>query len=461
MQGSEGHRPRVVIVGAGFGGLSAAKALSGAPVDITIVDRRNYHLFQPLLYQVATADLSPADVAWPIRGIFSRNRNVSVVLGSVTDIDRERREVITDQVRVPYDYLILASGSHHSYFGNEHWEPHAPGLKRIIDATEVRKRILIAFERAETTEDPDEQRRLMNFVIVGGGPTGVEMAGAIAELSRWALARDFRRINSRDARIILVEAGDRLLRALPPELSDYAQRALERLGVEVMLNTQVKDCDAHGVRLQVGEIPAATIIWGAGVVVRDVGRWLGIETDRTGRVPVEPDLSVPGNPDIFVIGDAARIEWKDGLDVPGIAPAAKQGGRYVGRLISQLVEGRPRGAPFRYRHFGNLATIGRHSAVIDFGRVRLTGWLAWWIWGVAHIYFLIGVRQPLIVATQWFWSYLTFSKGARLITGIAPLFEQAGRGEKRSADGPDKTADTKPAARAGADGSTTELDTVR
>ena len=424
----------MVIVGAGFGGLSAAKTLIGAPVDVTVIDKRNYHLFQPLLYQVATADLSPADVAWPIRGIFSRHRNISVILGTVGGIDLKKREVVTDQVRVPYDFLIVANGSHHSYFGNEQWEPHAPGLKRIIDATELRKRVLYAFECAEITHDASEQRRLMNFVIVGGGPTGVEMAGAIAELSRWALAKDFRRINSKDARIILVEAGDRLLRAFPPHLSDYAKKALEKLGVEVMLNARVEDIDECGVRLSDQEIKAATVIWGAGVVVRDAARWLSVETDRSGRIAVNPDLSLPGHPEIFVVGDAAKVLWKDGMDVPGIAPAAKQGGKYVAKLIARLAQGKERRAPFRYRHYGNLATIGRHSAVVDFGRIKLTGWLAWWLWGVAHIYFLIGVRQPLIVATQWFWSYLTFSKGARLITGLAPLFEHQSK----------KAADTKP-----------------
>ena len=357
-----------------------------------------------------------------------------MILGTVGGIDLKKREVVTDQVRVPYDFLIVANGSHHSYFGNEQWEPHAPGLKRIIDATELRKRVLYAFERAEITHDASEQRRLMNFVIVGGGPTGVEMAGAIAELSRWALAKDFRRINSKDARIILVEAGDRLLRAFPPHLSDYAKKALEKLGVEVMLNARVEDIDECGVRLSDQEIKAATVIWGAGVVVRDAARWLSVETDRSGRIAVNPDLSLPGHPEIFVVGDAAKVLWKDGMDVPGIAPAAKQGGKYVAKLIARLAQGKERRAPFRYRHYGNLATIGRHSAVVDFGRIKLTGWLAWWLWGVAHIYFLIGVRQPLIVATQWFWSYLTFSKGARLITGLAPLFEHQSK----------KAADTKP-----------------
>ncbi|MGI9383569.1 MAG: NAD(P)/FAD-dependent oxidoreductase [Methyloligellaceae bacterium] len=416
-------RPHVVIVGAGFGGLAAAKSLARAPVDVTIIDKRNYHLFQPLLYQVATADLSPADVAWPIRSIFSSRANVRVLLGKVTGVDVDRRLVRADSLEVGYDHLVIATGSHHSYFGKDAWASQAPGLKRIIDATEIRKRILLAFERAETTEDADEQRRQLNFVIVGGGPTGVEMAGAIAELANWALAKDFNTINPRDARILLVEGTDRLLGAFPEALSSYARRVLEKLGVEILLNTHVVDCSHEGAQVGDTFVPAATIIWGAGVTVPDVGGWLGIETDRAGRVPVRPDLSVEGHPEIFVIGDAAQVPWRNTLTVPGIAPAAKQGGRYVADVIRAEAAGKPRPAPFKYRHFGNLATIGRHAAVIDFGRLRLKGWLAWWIWGVAHIYFLIGVRAPIIVAAQWFWAYLTFKKGARLITGLEPLFE--------------------------------------
>lgn len=418
-------RPRVAIIGAGFGGLSAARALAGAPVEVTLIDKRNYHLFQPLLYQVATADLSPADVAWPIRSLFSNESNVNVMLGRVDGVDVPGRAVITDQGRVDYEYLIIATGSYHSYFGKEHWEPFAPGLKRVIDATEVRKRVLISFERAETAATAEQQRRLLTFVLVGGGPTGVEMAGAIAELSRWTLARDFRRINSADARVILVEAGDRLLKAFPESLSTYAQKALEKLGVEVRLGVRVDHCDAQGVRFGAEEIPAATVVWAAGVRVRHVGEWLGVQTDRTGRVPVAPDLSLPEAPEIFIVGDAAKAPWRDGQDVPGIAPAAKQGGAHVAATIRRLAAGREKRRRFRYRHRGNLATIGRHSAIADFGWIRLTGGLAWWLWGIAHIYFLIGVRAPVIVAMQWFWSYLTYARGARLITGTAPLFEFA------------------------------------
>ncbi len=412
-------RPKVVIIGAGFGGLTAAKALKRAPVDIEIVDRRNYHLFQPLLYQVATADLSPADIAWPIRAIFSRQRNVAVTLSEVKGVDLTARQVISADRRIDYDYLIVATGAHQSYFGNDQWEAHAPGLKRLVDATEIRRRVLMAFERAELAESAEAQARELTFVVVGGGPTGVEMAGAIAELAHFTLARDFRRIKSTDARIILIEAGDRVLAPFPPDLSAKAHASLEKLGVEVWTGVQVEDITAAGVTSSNGFLPTATVVWGAGVAVKHLHDWLDVETDRIGRVAVASDLSVPGQPDVFVIGDAAKVPWKDGLDVPGIAPAAKQEGAFVARLIADRVAGRKDARIFRYRHAGNLATIGRHAAVIDFGRIRLSGFIPWWLWGIAHIYFLIGVRQPVIVALSWFWSYLTYSKGARLITGVA------------------------------------------
>ncbi|MGO9486891.1 MAG: NAD(P)/FAD-dependent oxidoreductase [Rhodomicrobium sp.] len=416
-------RPRIVIVGAGFGGLAAAKRLANQPVDVTVIDKRNYHLFQPLLYQVATADLSPADVAWPIRGIFAHVPNVRVVLGKVEGIDLKSREVISDRIRLPYDYLILATGSYHSYFGHDEWAMHAPGLKRIIDATEIRKRILLAFELAEVGMSEEERRRQLTFVIIGGGPTGVEMAGAIAELARYTLASDFRNINPRSARIILVEAGDRLLRAFPESLSDYAKRRLEKLGVDVLLNHRVEVRGKEGAFIGDMLIPSASMIWAAGVTVPHLKDWLPAETDRTGRVVVALDLSLPQHPNIFVIGDAASVPWRGGLMVPGIAPAAKQGGRYAADAILASVKRKKKPAPFRYRHRGNLATIGRHAAIADFGRIRLTGAVAWWLWGIAHIYFLIGVRAPMLVAAQWFWAYLTFGRGARLITGLAPLFE--------------------------------------
>jgi len=451
MERNTGKKPCVVIIGAGFGGLAAAKRLAGQPVDVVLIDKRNYHLFQPLLYQVATADLSPADVAWPIRSIFAKYENIRVLMARVTDVDLENRRVITDKMPIDYDYLVIASGSHHSYFGNDHWAPHAPGLKRIIDATEIRKRILLAFERAEIAESEEERNRQLTFVVVGGGPTGVEMAGAIAELARYALAADFRRINPQQARVVLVEAGDRLLKAFPEELSAYAKKALEDLGVEVKLNSFVKVEGDRGAAIGDHLIPSATVIWGAGVAVPNVKDWLGVETDRTGRVPVEPDLSVPGRPEVFVIGDAAKAEWKNGQPVPGIAPAAKQQGRYVAKVLRAAAKGRRKPKSFKYRHHGNLATIGRHSAVVDFGRVRLTGATAWWLWGLAHIYFLIGVRAPLLVAIQWFWAYLTFGKGARLITGASPLFEPVHR-QGETLDTPEpRPTDTRQPAEAASD----------
>jgi len=429
-ESDRGRRPRVVIIGAGFGGMMAAKRFKGRPVDVILVDKRNYHLFQPLLYQVATADLSPADVAWPIRGLFSHQSNVQVLLATVTGVDTQARQILTSgQGVIAYDYLILATGAQHSYFGKDEWAPFAPGLKRIIDATEIRKRILVAFERAEAAEDPAEQRRQLNFVVVGGGPTGVEMAGAIAELAHKALPKDFRTINSRDARVILVEAGDRLLKQVDPALSSYARKALERLGVEVMLGSRVSHVDAWGVAIGEESIPAATVIWGAGVAASPAGRWLGVDTDRAGRVLVDERLQVPGLAGVFAIGDTAGSQgWNDN-PVPGIAPAAKQGGAYAARAILADLGLAADPGPFRYRHHGTLATIGRNSAVIEMGRFKLTGGLAWWFWGVAHISFLIGVRSPLLVAMQWFWAYLTFKKGARLITGLHPLFDPPPRPE--------------------------------
>jgi NADH dehydrogenase len=420
---AKSRRPRVVIVGAGFGGLAAAKRLAKKSVDVTIIDQRNYHLFQPLLYQVATAALSPADVAWPIRGIFAKNPNVRVALGKVKGVDLDQKVVRSDRIDLPYDYLILATGAYHSYFGHDEWAMNAPGLKRIIDATEIRKRILLAFELAEVGMSEAEQRRQLTFVVIGGGPTGVEMAGAIAELARYTLAREFRNIDPSSARVILVEAADRLLRAFPADLSAYAERALEGLGVEVLLNKTVEVRGEEGAFIGDMLIPCATMIWAAGVKVPHLKDWLPVETDRTGRVPVQPDLSVKGHPEVFVIGDSAAVSWKDGLTVPGIAPAAKQEGRYAADIIGAAACGEQKPGPFRYRHQGNLATIGRNAAIVDFGRVKLTGRIAWWVWGFAHIYFLIGVRAPMIVAAQWFWAYLTFGRGARLITGLQPLFE--------------------------------------
>jgi NADH dehydrogenase len=409
--------PRVVIVGAGFGGLSAAKQLAKAPFDVTVVDRHNYHLFQPLLYQVATAGLSPGDIASPIRGILRRQRNARVVLGKVSAIDPARREVVAEGRHIPYDYLVVATGAEHAYFGHD-WSSYAPGLKTIDDATYLRRRILLAFERAETEPDAYERRRLLNFVVVGGGPTGVEMAGAIAELAKRALATDFRSIDPRCARIILLEAGPRLLAPFSPALSEAARRSLEQLGVEVRLGASVTDCDCSGVSLGGERLRTRTIVWAAGVKASPAAEWLGAESDRAGRVKVKSDLSVPGHPNIFVIGDAAAAIGSDGKPLPGVAPVAKQQGWYVANLVKARAAGRTL-PPFRYRDFGSMATIGRKRAVAQIGAFNASGLVAWLLWSLAHIYFLIGFRNRLAVAMNWCWNYVTFQRGTRLITGIS------------------------------------------
>ena len=417
-------RPRIVIVGAGFGGLSAAHALGSADADVTVIDRRNYHLFQPLLYQVATAGLSPAQIASPIRAILRRAANVRVVLGKVAGVDTERRVVRLDahsgNSEVPYDQLVLATGSRHAYFGHDEWEKVAPGLKKIDDATSIRRRILTAFESAEASDSPEARQRFLTFVVIGAGPTGVEMAGSIAELAHVALRHDFRTIDPRDARIVLVEAGPRVLAAFPPALSAAAHRALERLHVEVRLGAPVTNCDEGGVTIGTDHVPAATIVWAAGVAASAAGHWLGVEKDRIGRVPVGPDLTVPGHPEIFVIGDTASVAGGDGKPLPGLAPVAKQQGAYVARVLRARLAGSPAPPPFRYRDFGTMATIGRRSAVADFGWLRLDGTLAWLMWGLVHVSFLIGFRNRAIVMLDWIWSYLTFQSGARLITGSEP-----------------------------------------
>ena len=412
-------RRKVVILGAGFGGIEAARALAKSPADVTIIDRQNHHCFQPLLYQVATAALSPADVAWPIRHIFRRQANATVLMAEVQGIDTDKRIVRTDAIEVPYNDLVLATGATHSYFGHDEWAEAAPGLKRIEDATRIRRRILLAFERAEITNDEAARRRLLTFVIVGAGATGVEMAGAIAEVARQTLARDFRRIDPRSARIVLIEAGPRVMSAFPENLAAYVQATLAAKGVEIMTATRVTKCDMRGVDIESGRIDASTVIWAAGVMASPAAQWLGVAHDRAGRIPVGPDLSVPGHPEIFAIGDTAAAAGPDGRPVPGIAPAAKQMGRYVGRLIAARLAGA--GAPqppFRYRHQGDLATVGRHSAVVKLGRLELTGFIGWLFWCVVHIFFLVEIRDRFLVAFIWLWDYLTFQRGARLITEV-------------------------------------------
>lgn len=410
------RRPNVVIVGAGFGGLQAATSLAKAPVDVTILDQNNHHCFQPLLYQVATAELSPADVAWPVRGILRRQRNVEVLLAEVDGVDTAARRVHAAGRLFPYDYLILATGVTHAYFGHDEWAASAPGLKRIEDATEFRRRFLLAFERAELADDEAERRRLLTFVIIGGGPTGVEMAGAMADVAQYTLSGDFRRIDPRSSRILLIEAGPRLLPTFPKELSAYAQRALEGMGVEVLLGTPVTHVDRDGVALGERRIEAATLMWAAGVAASPAARWIGAETDRAGRVKVLPDLSVPGHPEIFAIGDVASVEAAPGRPVPGIAPAAKQMGRHVARVIAARLRGETAPLPFVYHHQGDLATIGRRAAIVVLKRLVLKGFIGWLFWGIVHIYFLIGVRERFVVAVNWIWSYVTFQRGARLIT---------------------------------------------
>jgi NADH dehydrogenase len=416
---SESQRPQVVIVGAGFAGLEASRALAKVDVDVTLVDAYNHHCFQPLLYEVATAALSPADVAWPIRAIVREHKNVRVIMARVTGIDVDTHRVLTSEIDLVYDYLVLATGATHSYFGHDDWAPFAPGLKHIADATEIRRRFLLAFERAEVVEDEAERARLLTFVVIGGGATGVEMAGAIAEVARQTLQHDFRRIDPRTSRIALIEAGPRLLPTFPEALSEYAKRSLQSMGVEVELARKVTGCDAQGVSLDGGRIEAATVIWAAGVVASPAALWIGAEHDRAGRIKVNADLGVPGRPEIFAVGDTATVSEADGHSVPGIAPAAKQMGSYVGKVIAARVQGRPAPPPFVYHHVGDLATIGRKSAVVKLGHLQLTGFLGWLFWSTIHIYFLIGMRRRFVVALNWLWRYMTFQRGARLI-GIAP-----------------------------------------
>ena len=407
---------RVVIVGAGFGGLETAFGLAGAPVQITLVDRRNHHLFQPLLYQVATASLATSEIAWPIRHLLRDRKDVTTLFANVSGIDAAgRRVLLEDGDALPYDTLVLATGARHAYFGHDEWEPFAPGLKTLEDATTLRRRILVAFERAERETDPARRAALLTFVIIGAGPTGVEMAGTIADLARDTLPSDFRNIDTSKARVVLIEAGPRVLAGFPDDLSAYAQRSLEQIGVEVMLEQPVTECTADGVVYGGKKLEAKTIIWAAGVRASRAAEWLDVPADRAHRVQVEPDLTVPGHPEIFAIGDTVTIADPDGKPVPGIAPAAKQQGRYVAALIKARLEGRS-SPPFVYKHAGSLAQIGKKKAVIDFGHIKLRGTLAWWIWGIAHIYFLIGLRNRLSVALSWLWVHARNQRAARLIT---------------------------------------------
>jgi NADH dehydrogenase len=413
------RKRRVVIVGAGFAGLTAAKALAKEDAfEVTVVDRHNYHLFQPLLYQVATAGLSPADIASPIRSILRRQANARVVLAEVSGIDLARREVLAEGRRLPYDHLLIATGARHAYFGHDDWARYAPGLKRIDDATYLRRRILLAFEKAELEEDEAERRALLTFVVVGGGPTGVEMAGAIAELAKKALAAEFRAIDPGSTRVVLIEAGVRLLAPFDPALSEEARLSLEELGVEVWLGRSVAGCDSAGVSLGADRIDAATVIWAAGVMASPAGEWLCADTDRAGRVKVLPNLSLPGHPEIFVLGDTATVADVQGQPLPGIAPVAKQQGAYVAGLLAARIRGEEK-PPFRYRDLGTMATIGRKRAVVQMGRLKASGYVAWLLWSVAHIYFLIGFRNRLSVVLNWSWNYLTFQRGTRLITGLS------------------------------------------
>ncbi|WP_020186848.1 NAD(P)/FAD-dependent oxidoreductase [Methylopila sp. 73B] len=409
-------RRKVVVVGAGFAGLSVARGLAKADVDVTVLDRHNYHCFQPLLYQVATAELSPADIAWPIRHVLKYQANAKVLLANVTGVDVANKRVVADTVTLPYDQLVLATGATHSYFGRDEWAAVAPGLKRIEDATVIRRKLLIAFERAELADDPAVREQLLTFAIVGAGPTGVEMAGAIVEVAKHVMPSDFRRIDPRTARVILIEAGPRVLPAFPEALSAYTQASLERMGVDVRVSTRVTNCDATGVDLEGGRLDAATIIWAAGVVASPAGEWIAAARDRAGRVQVEKDLTVPGHPEIFVIGDTSAVSREDGSPVPGVAPAAKQMGVYVADVIASRARDAVPPPPFRYKHQGDLATIGRKSAVVKLPYMNLTGFVAWLFWSVIHVFFLIGVRHRIAVAFKWVWDFMTFQRGARLIT---------------------------------------------
>ena len=412
-----GTQHRVVSVGGGFGGLAAAQSLAGTGVEITLIDRRNHHLFQPLLYQVATASLSTSEIAWPIRHILRKRADVTTLLGSVTGVDTGGQTVqLEDGSRIAYDSLVLATGARHAYFGHDDWEKFAPGLKTLEDATTIRRKLLLAFEAAERESDPAKRQALLTFAIIGAGPTGVELAGALIELARSSLRGEFRTIQLAETRVVLIEGADRVLLNFDPALSAYTLKALRRLGVEVELGQMVSAIDADGVSYGDRRLPARTVIWAAGVAASPAAKWLGVEPDRAGRVRVAPDLSVPGHPNIFVVGDTASISMPDGKPVPGVGDAAKQGGKHAAKVIRARLAGETGTLPFRYRHAGDLATIGKQAAVIDFGWIKLTGWLAWWVWGLAHIYFLVDLKNRIFVTLSWLWIYLSGQRSARLIT---------------------------------------------
>lgn len=417
----DGPIPNVVIIGAGFGGLYAAKALRKARVKVTVIDRRNHHLFQPLLYQVATAALNPSDIATPIRRVLRKQKNVEVLLAEAVGVDRARRRVLLDAGEVEYDHLIVATGATHSYFGRRDWMPLAPGLKTVEDATEIRRRVLLAYEMAERETDEEQRRLWTTFAIVGAGPTGVELAGTLAEVARYTLRKDFRHVDPKQTRVVLLEAGPRVLPSYPESLSDAAQKQLHDLGVEVSVGTPVTEIRPDGVMLGSGWIGARTVLWAAGVAASALGKSLDAPLDRAGRVRVTPMLTLPGDERVYVIGDLAVVE-QDGKIVPGVAPAAIQEGRHAAANILRTINCEP-ARPFRYRDKGSLATIGRGAAVADFGRLKFSGVLAWLAWLMVHLAFLIGFRNRLVVLSEWAWSYLTHDRGARLITGptVGPM----------------------------------------
>ncbi|WP_254460243.1 NAD(P)/FAD-dependent oxidoreductase [Xanthomonas sacchari] len=417
--------PHLIVVGGGFAGLWATRALAKTPLRITLIDRRNHHLFQPLLYQVATAGLSAPDIAAPLRQILRRQDNVEVRLGEVVHVDKQARQVrLADGHVLDYDYLLIATGATHAYFGHDDWAAHAPGLKTLDDALQLRRHLLLAFERAEAETDPAARAAWLSFAIVGGGPTGVELAGTLAEIARHTLKHEFRRIDPAEARVRLIEAGPRVLSSFPERLSAKAQQQLEKLGVEVLTGVPVADIDASGYRLGSTFVPARTVVWAAGVAASPLAKTLQTPLDRSGRVQVQPDLSVPGHPELFVAGDLAAVQQADGRPVPGVAPAAKQMGRHVAETLRRRLRGDSASVPFRYADYGNLATIGRMAAIVHLGRLQLSGVLAWWFWLAAHVFFLIGFRNRVVVLLNWAWAYWSYQRAARIILGDAPATEE-------------------------------------